>query len=70
MAQNKQLWTLESGYDYRDANHHGFSKTNGPITSASRGEVQKHSTVSRGVHTIGSPRVLNDVLTRANKQKH
>ena len=34
-----------------------------PITSASRGEVQKHSTASRGEQTIGSPRVLNEVLT-------
>ena len=33
------------------------------MTSASSGDVQKHSTASRGVHTTGSPRVLNEVLT-------
>ena len=33
------------------------------MTSASSGEVQKDSTASRGVQTIGSPRVLNEVLT-------
>src|SRR5689334_16311234 len=42
----------------------GFSSRNDPITSASSGEVQNDSTASRGVHTIGSPRVLNEVLTR------
>ena len=41
----------------------GFSSRNEPITSASSGEVQKHSIASRGVQTIGSPRVLNEVLT-------
>ena len=40
-----------------------FTTTHDPMTSASSGDVQKHSTASRGVHTIGSPRVLNDVLT-------
>jgi hypothetical protein len=40
-----------------------FSSTNGPIASASIGEVQKHSTASRGVHTTGSERVLNEVFT-------
>src|SRR5450759_5041281 len=46
--------------------HHrfyGFSKRNEPMTNASSGEVQKHSIASRGVQTIGSPRVLNEVLT-------
>jgi hypothetical protein len=33
------------------------------MTSASIGEVQKHSTASRGVHTTGSLRVLNEVFT-------
>ena len=33
------------------------------MTRASSGEVQKLSTASRGVQTIGSPRVLNEVLT-------
>src|SRR4051794_359446 len=41
----------------------GFSSRNEPITSASSGDVQKLSTASRGVQTIGSPRVLNDVFT-------
>src|SRR5437588_501108 len=40
-----------------------FSSKNGPMTSASSGDVQKHSIASRGEHTIGSPRVLNEVLT-------
>src|SRR6185295_8366754 len=40
-----------------------FSSMNGPMTSASRGEVQKHSIASRGLQTIGSLRVLNEVLT-------
>src|SRR5690606_10782405 len=43
--------------------HRGFSSRYEPMTSASRGEVQKHSTASRGEHTTGSPRVLNDVFT-------
>ena len=42
--------------------HRGFSSRNEPITRASSGEVQKHSTASRGVQTIGSPRVLNEVF--------
>ena len=33
------------------------------MTRASSGEVQNDSTASRGEQTIGSPRVLNDVLT-------
>ena len=33
------------------------------MTKASNGDVQNDSTASRGVQTIGSPRVLNDVLT-------
>src|SRR3954468_21405906 len=41
----------------------GFSSRNEPITSASSGEVQKHSTASRGEQTTGSLRVLNEVLT-------
>ena len=35
----------------------------GPDHEGVEGEVQKHSTASRGVQTIGSPRVLNEVLT-------
>jgi len=41
----------------------GLSTRYEPITRASSGDVQKHSSASRGVQTIGSPRVLNDVLT-------
>ena len=41
-----------------------FSSMKGPIASASMGEVQKHSTASRGEQTTGSLRVLNDVFTR------
>src|SRR4051794_23490346 len=41
-----------------------FSRRNDPITRASSGEVQNDSTASRGVQTMGSPRVLNEVLTR------
>src|SRR5690606_41996340 len=56
---------LEARDDDRDATHHvaSFSSTNEPITSASSGDVKKHSTASRGVQTLGSPRVLNDVFT-------
>ena len=41
----------------------GFSSRNEPMTRASSGEVQNDSTASRGLRTIGSPRVLNDVFT-------
>jgi hypothetical protein len=34
------------------------------MINASKGEVQKHSIASRGLHTIGSPRVLKDVFTK------
>ena len=40
-----------------------FFNINEPITKASSGDVQKHSIASRGEHTIGSPLVLNEVLT-------
>ena len=40
-----------------------FSRMNRPMASASIGEVKKHSTASRGEHTIGSLRVLNEVFT-------
>ncbi len=39
------------GHDY-------FSNKNEPKTSASKGELQKHSIASRGVQTIGLPKVL------------
>ena len=42
--------------------HLVFSSKNEPITNASSGEAQKHSTASRGDCTIGSLRELNDVL--------
>lgn len=32
------------------------------MINASNGELQKHSMASRGVHTIGFPKVLNEVL--------
>src|SRR6185369_12835700 len=44
--------------------HSGFFKRKGPMTSASSGVVQKLSSASRGVQTMGSPRVLKEVLTR------
>src|SRR5690242_19700490 len=66
-AAREQVWPLIRGDDHRDTRLHAltcsFSRMNGPITSASSGEVQKHSTASRGVQTIGSPLVLNEVLT-------
>ncbi len=46
------------------APHTGFSSRKLPIASASSGVVQNDSSASRGVHTIGSPRVLKDVLIR------
>src|SRR5436305_1717101 len=73
-ATYEHFRALEGWHDNRNMNatltfrHHscfdGFSKRNEPMTSASSGDVQKHSIASRGVQTIGSPRVLNDVLTR------
>jgi hypothetical protein len=39
-----------------------FSNKKEPITRASKGEDQKHSIASRGVQTIGLPRVLNEVF--------
>jgi hypothetical protein len=64
-ATAKHLRPAIGGHHNRDAKTHadGFSSRYEPITNASRGEVQKHSTASRGVQTIGSPRVLNDVFT-------
>jgi len=32
------------------------------MINASKGELQKHSIASRGVHTMGLPNVLNEVL--------
>ena len=40
-----------------------FSSKKELITSASNGDVQKHSIASRGVQTMGSPLVLNEVFT-------
>lgn len=34
------------------------------MTKASKGEVQKHSMASLGVHTMGSPLVLKEVFTK------
>src|SRR6266516_1877255 len=70
-AASQQFRTFVGWHYHRNqtlAFHHhnascGFSSKNEPITNASSGDVQKHSTASRGVHTIGSPRVLNEVFT-------
>jgi hypothetical protein len=43
---------------------HHFSNRNDPITSASSGEVKNAAIASRGVQTIGSPRMLNEVFTK------
>src|SRR5690606_29565210 len=43
--------------------HARFSTRKLPITSASIGDVQNDSNASRGLHTTGSPRVLNEVFT-------
>jgi hypothetical protein len=47
----------------RDGPASDFVSRKEPITSASSGDAQKASTASRGVQTIGSPRVLKEVFT-------
>ena len=45
--------------------HMGFSRRNGPITSASSPLPKKQRIASAGVLTIGSPATLNDVFKTA-----
>src|SRR5690606_34079264 len=66
-APPKELRPAEGRHHHTDARRvhlAAFSSRKDPITRASSGEVQKHSTASRGVQTMGSPRVLKEVFTR------
>src|SRR5258708_5106053 len=54
---------FEGWYNYRYIYCHCFSNRNELMTSASKGDVQKHSIASLGVHTIGSLLVLKEVFT-------
>src|SRR5690606_10249885 len=67
-AAREQRRAPAGRHDHRHARaaggrHRRFSSRYGPITSASSGVLWKASTAWRGVHTTGSPRTLNEVLT-------
>src|SRR5699024_8954352 len=58
------VWRLKRAAHFVACAPTVFSMRKLPMASASSGEVKNASRASRGVQTMGRPRVLNEVLTR------